>query len=231
MVPIVCDGPVISFTFDDFPRSALEQGGKILTGHGVRGTYYASFGLLGKVAPVGLCFSEEDVADVIKKGHELGCHTYSHCHAWDTPPTVFRRELTRNRVALKARFPEEAMTTMSYPISIPRPGNKRMAAQQYACCRGGGQTFNVGTVDANYVQAFFLEKSRDDSARVKQLIAQNCRAKGWLVFATHDIATNPTPFGCTPEFFDDVVNHAVRSGAQILTVSKAWKTITPHVSY
>ena len=33
--------PLISFTFDDFPRSALEAGGQILRAHGVRGTYYA----------------------------------------------------------------------------------------------------------------------------------------------------------------------------------------------
>ena len=125
-----------------------------------------------------------------------------------------------------ARFPGESMTSMSYPISFPRPGNKRAAAQLYACCRGGGQTFNVGTVDANNVQAFFLEKSRDNPARVKQIIEQNCRAKGWLVFATHDIAPNPTPFGCTAEFFEDVVSHAVRSGARILPVAKAWEAIT-----
>lgn len=226
ITPITCDFPIISFTFDDFPKAALENGGKILTEHGVRGTYYASFGLLGKTTPVGLCFSEEDVENVIVSGHELGCHTFSHCHAWDTRPDVFRRELIRNTAAFKMRFPGASVTTMSYPISCPRPANKRVAAQLYSCCRGGGQAFNTGSVDANYVRAFFLEKSRDRPAIVKRLIEENCRAAGWLIFATHDVAPSPTRFGCTSEFFEDIVTCAVRSGARILPVTAAWNAIT-----
>ena len=35
-------GPLISFTFDDFPRSALWRGGTILRERGFVGTYYVS---------------------------------------------------------------------------------------------------------------------------------------------------------------------------------------------
>ena len=41
-------GPIISFTFDDFPRSALYTGGAILERFGLNGTYYAAFGLMGR---------------------------------------------------------------------------------------------------------------------------------------------------------------------------------------
>ena len=53
--------------------------------------------------------------------------------------------------------------------------------------RGGGQTFNHGAVDLNYLSAFFLEQSRDNPAAIRQTIAANHAAGGWLIFATHDI--------------------------------------------
>src|SRR5205814_3937935 len=71
----------ISFTFDDFPRSALATGGAILSHFGMKGTYYASLGLMGQSSPVGPLFSAEDLNGVLIEGHELGCHTYAHCDA------------------------------------------------------------------------------------------------------------------------------------------------------
>ena len=38
--------PLISFTFDDFPQSALSNGGAILNRFGVAGTYYAALDLI-----------------------------------------------------------------------------------------------------------------------------------------------------------------------------------------
>jgi len=81
--------PYISFTFDDFPRSALLQGGAILKSFGIAGTYYASFGLMGKQAPVGQIFLPEDLRELQRQGHELGCHTFGHCDAWRTKTPVF----------------------------------------------------------------------------------------------------------------------------------------------
>ena len=34
--------PVVSFTFDDFPRSALTVGGRVLRAHGWAGTYFTA---------------------------------------------------------------------------------------------------------------------------------------------------------------------------------------------
>src|SRR3954470_5907201 len=80
--------PYISFTFDDFPESALSTGGAILEKYGSRGTYYASLGLTGQDSPVGRIFSPEQLPDLLTRGHELGCHTFAHCHSWETTPKV-----------------------------------------------------------------------------------------------------------------------------------------------
>ena len=227
--------PLVSFTFDDFPRTALLEGGSILTRNGALGTYYISMSLMGKGSHLGPMFEMEDLKEIIRLGHELGCHTYGHCHSWDTPPDVYENAIVENRRMLAQELPGITFQTFSYPYSAPSPGVKKVARQHFLCCRGGGmrpgrythrhtgggQTFNSGITDLNYLCAFFLEKSRDNCQAIKTLIDQNARAHGWLIFATHDICESPSPYGCTPEFFEQVVQWTLESGARILPVVQA----------
>jgi peptidoglycan/xylan/chitin deacetylase (PgdA/CDA1 family) len=219
-------GPLISFTFDDFPRSALHTGGAILQKYGLRGTYYASLGLTDSVAPVGTIFSREDLSTLLAHDHELGCHTYSHCHAWNTAPAVFQRSLADNERQLGAWYPQVKFRTMSYPISGPRPRTKRRMSRSFACCRGGGQSPNVGVADLNYLRAFFIEKAANDPADISRVIERNAQINGWLIFATHDVSENPTRFGCTPALFESVVRESLDSGATILPVIEALKVVS-----
>jgi peptidoglycan/xylan/chitin deacetylase (PgdA/CDA1 family) len=223
------DVPIISFTFDDFPRSAWLAGGAILQSFGVRGTYYTSLGLMGKQIETGNMFLAQDVQALVAQGHELGCHTFNHSHAWNTRPESFEAAILENRQVLEKLLPGTSFKTLSYPISAPRVQTKRRVSKYFACCRGGGQTLNAGTVDLNNVSAFFLEQSRENPDGIRRVVDQNCRAKGWLIFATHDISDSPTRWGCTPELFEDVVRYAVNSGAQILPVFRAYEVLRdPH---
>ena len=229
MVNLRLDQPVISFTFDDFPKSALHSGGSILRRYGAHGTYYVSLGLKGRAIPAGPAFSDLELLQVIDDGHELGCHTFDHCHAWDTRPARFEQSIIANGKALSELRPNWVLKTLSYPIACPRPGTKRRAAKYFACCRGGGQTLNVGRTDLNSLKACFLEKCKNSPEFVEELIEENCRAKGWLIFATHDICEDPSPFGCRPQFFEKVVKRAVDSGAKVLPVAKAWEEISSRI--
>jgi peptidoglycan/xylan/chitin deacetylase (PgdA/CDA1 family) len=219
--------PLISFTFDDFPRSALLTGGAILNRFGLAGTYYASLGLAGSQAPTGQLFLPDDLVTLLDRGHELGCHTFTHCDSWETRATAFENSIIENRLALGRLIPGAKFKSFSYPISLPRPLTKAKIADYFLCCRGGGQTLNAGRADLNQLSAYFLEKSRHSIQAVERLIDRNQQVGGWLIFATHDIADNPTPYGCTPEFFEHVVQYAVTSGARILPVVKALELLRP----
>jgi peptidoglycan/xylan/chitin deacetylase (PgdA/CDA1 family) len=219
------ESPVISFTFDDFPRSALLNAGAILRERGLAGTYYASFGLMGKKSPAGEIFTREDLDELIRQEHELACHTYDHYDSWDTAPLEFEASILRNQRSISEELPGIKFRCLSYPISWPRPETKRTVARYYECARGGGQTFNVGTADLNYLKAFFIEQSRDNFAAIKQTIDDNVRARGWLIFATHDVCDHPTRFGCLPSFFEEVVRYSINSGAIVLPVSRALNLI------
>lgn len=218
-VEIRLDRPLVSFTFDDFPRSALHTGGAILKRHGCAGTFYASVGLMGKQE--GDLFTAEDVALVVREGHELGCHTFRHCHALYTWGPTFEASIVENRRAMAALAPGVEIRTSAYPSSDPNVGVKRAAGRHAACCRGGGQTINRGIADLNSLKSFFLEQSRDRPAAILELIRENRDACGWLIFATHDVSDAPSPYGCTPALFEEIVESSLASGARILTVAQA----------
>jgi peptidoglycan/xylan/chitin deacetylase (PgdA/CDA1 family) len=217
--------PYISFTFDDFPRSALHTGGDILIRYGLRGTYYASLGLMNTDGPTGNLFVPDDVKVLLAQEHELGCHTFAHCNSWDTKPSIFEDSILKNKYSLNTLVPGAVFSSFSYPITVPRPSIKSIVGKYFNSCRCGGQTFNAIEVDLNYLKAFFLEKSRDDLGSIKKLIDESCRNHGWLIFATHDISKNPTPYGCLPQLFEEVVMYSQDSGARILPVSKALEEI------
>lgn len=213
--------PMVTFTFDDFPKSALDVGGEILRAHGMRGTYYASLGLMNQMTPTGLIFSPEDLPVLIERGHELGCHTFAHCDSWETAPREFERSVVENRAALERLLPRGTFSTLSYPITCPRPHTKRRVGRRFGCCRFGGQTINRGALDLNLVSAHFLEKDRGDATVIAGSMADLMSAGGWLVLATHDIADDHTAYGCTPAFFEAVVREVEQSGARVLPMAKA----------
>ncbi len=226
LFPMRNRGPVVSFTFDDFPRSAVLVAGEILRENNARGTYYTSLGLMGQEGPVGRLFTLPDLQKAVADGHELGCHSYGHCDAWLTPPAVFERSVEENRQALGRLMPRGVFPTLSYPIACPRPGTKRRVSRRFVCCRSGGQRANFRRVSATAVNAFFIEQARGDVDAMKRLIDANAADNGWLVLATHDVEAHPTRYGCTPDVFRTLVRHAAASGARLLPMAEAWQAVT-----
>lgn len=212
---------VISFTFDDFPRSSVFNGGAILEQAGAAGTYYAALGLAGTTIATGEIFVPNDLPRLVAGGHEIGCHTYDHCPAWETPAPAYLASVERNLHAFAATPENPRLATHSYPISYPRPATKIRLGQKFRACRGGGQVANHGPTDLNYVNSLFLEQCRGDFAAIDRAIGSVVERGGWLVFSTHDVAESPTRFGCSPAFFTGVVQRAVASGAAILPMEKA----------
>lgn len=222
MAAIETSFPIISFTFDDAPETAFSTGGKILAARGIRGTYYVSIGLLGSNTESGTIGSLEDLRRALANGHELGCHTFDHLDTWQTSTRKFVESVAWNRRALAEIFPGRSFKTFAYPKSEPRPTLKLELEKYFICCRGGGQETNVKMTDKNLLKAYFLDRRNGvETDTIKRLIDHNTSVRGWLIFATHDIAGNPSPYGCTPEFFGEVVEYASHSGSLILPVAEA----------
>src|SRR5271166_4623320 len=95
-------GGVVSFTFDDFPKSALTVGAGILERYGARGTYYAAMGLAGSDGMLGPMFDHNDILAAHRAGHELACHTYSHLDCRGAAKSRIRNEIERNAAEFSA---------------------------------------------------------------------------------------------------------------------------------
>src|SRR5215472_2262939 len=214
VVSIKLSIPIISFTFDDAPKSAFDVGREILKDYGARATYFISLGLVGAETEVGKIASVDDLARALDDGSELGCHTFDHLDAWYSPANVFMESVGRNREALLRIMPGARFMTFAYPKSGAKLSIKPVLAKIFACCRGGGQTANVHSADLNLLNACFLDRRTGVGPEfIRTVVDYNTRQCGWLILATHDVAADPSPFGCTPKFLKETVQYASRSGA------------------
>ena len=90
--------PMVSFTFDDIPKSAATTGAGILEDHGARGTFYVSGGLVGTTSsPDWAAVDAPGHRRPASQGHEIGCHTFSHQRACDLDAASMAAEIEQNR--------------------------------------------------------------------------------------------------------------------------------------
>lgn len=218
--------PYVSFTFDDFPRTAYTVGGQILQAHGVRGTYFVSSALLGGPSPSGPIATPEQVAQAAADGHEIGCHTREHLDGTRETPEAFERSIAANHADIVRIIPGVELNVFAYPLEGPTLAVKKAVGPRFVASRGGGQEFNVGRVDFQLLKSFFLDwKSRDDIGAIGRLIAENATSRGWLIFSTHDVAGDPSPYGCSPDCFTQIVDLACRSGARVLPMGQVCRQL------
>lgn len=206
-------GGVVSFTFDDFPKTALDSGGAILRQYKARGTYYASLGLAGTTRNLGPMFEIDDLRAASQDGHEIACHTYNHLDLVGAEMSRIVGEVVENAAALSASMPDMRMTTFAYPYGAVSIAAKRALAYRFACCRGTAAGINHGRVDLADLRGTEVYDSKYDRTGLCGLIERNREVGGWLIFYTHDVEERPSPFGCKPAQLEELVAHAVERSA------------------
>jgi len=212
--------PIVTFTFDDFPRSSYLVGGKILNTFNYKATYYTSFGLMSKELPVGEAFTIDDIMNLFKDGHELGCHTFDHHESWKTSENEFKKSIKKNFKALREILPNTRFKSFSYPKTNPNPKNKAIAGKYFDCCRAGGQENNVIKVDLNLLKSYFIDKRNNQNIyELKNLIDKNNEENGWLIISTHDVNYAPSDFGCSIEYFKEIVEYITHKNINVLNIS------------
>lgn len=216
---------MVSITFDDFPRSAWIAGGTILAEFGVHGTYYAAMGLMGKRTPVGEMFLRKDLESAAAAGHELACHTYDHALCCNLNARDLLSNCEENQRRMAAVLDGYKPSSFSFPEGVVTLRSKRLVSGLYDSCRTIEPGINTNPVDLGFLRAnrvYSTTRLQD----LKQLISANRERAGWLILYTHDISSEPSPWGCTADQFRQVVSCAVESGAEILPVGVATKRFT-----
>ena len=216
---------LVSFTFDDFPRSAASTGAETLRRHGFHGTFYGALGLRDEDSSVGPIATPDDLRQLAAAGHELGCHTFSHLKTTEVALSTLLADVERNGVALAGTTPGARFTSFSYPYGEVALRAKRALGRRFDSCRSVRRGINEGVVDLALLKANPIYTGRFTADEARDLIAENDRRKGWLIFYTHDVRDTPSAWGCTPAHLDAVCA-AVAAGTEVLTVRDAIRRIT-----
>jgi peptidoglycan/xylan/chitin deacetylase (PgdA/CDA1 family) len=221
LVPLGDKGPLISFSFDDFPRTAYTVGAPILKSFGARGTYYVSAGLMNTANDLGEQYHLEDLQDLVAQGHELGSHTFSHLSCRAVPLQTFRDDLKKGRQAICELSGLADSGNFAYPYGDVTLRAKKTLGPDLVSCRSTIGGINGPEADLNLLRANRLYGGIDEFTGVQRLIRENEERKGWLIFYSHDVRPQPSRFGCTPALLEATVSFAAQSKATVLTVADA----------
>jgi len=212
--------PLVSFTFDDFPRTAYTVGGSILERYGAHGTYYAACGLMNTRNQLGEQFRLEDVDALLEEGHELASHTFSHISSRSVSCDNFCDDVKLGNDAVE-KLSGIHSGNFAYPFGHVTLATKRSLANSVTSARSIFPGCNGPEIDLNLLRANSLYGGLEELQRVEELIAENIQRNGWIIFYTHDVQAQPSAFGCTPALFEAAVAHAAHAGCRILPVQEA----------
>jgi peptidoglycan/xylan/chitin deacetylase (PgdA/CDA1 family) len=216
--------PLVSVTFDDVPDTALVNGARVLGHHGVRGTFYIAGGLCGTIEPDRRLISASGCVELHRRGHEIGCHTFSHPIVQTLDAARFRAELEQNKAFFASLVPELILENFCYPYGITSLSRKLEAQARFHSCRSSKPGINAGSIDLGFLKGIPLDHSAN-MAEIVALLEQTVRTNGWLIFFTHDVAPLPTWIGCTPTFLDRVIAEALQRGCEIVTIRDGLRRI------
>ena len=160
--------PMVSFTFDDLPKSAATTGADLLEAHGARGTFYVSGGLVGVGTPDWPAGDADDVLSLYRRGHEIGCHTFSHQRACDLDVASLANEIMRNRGYFRALDASIETETFAYPYGYGSFGRKHQLKDQFQTCRSIVPGINSGEVDLQFLRAMPLIDRQIDRVGIER---------------------------------------------------------------
>lgn len=226
-VHVPTDIPMVSFTFDDVPDTALSAGAAILERYEARGTFYIAAGLLGTVEPERTLIDAEGCRALAARGHEVACHTYAHPNIRHLSRAALAADLDRNAEALAGIVPGFSPANFAFPYNAGSFRARGELARRFRTARGGGEGINRGPTDRTFLKGVAIQQPDETALALTRVIDDLVAHPGWLVFYTHDVADRPTPYGTTPAVFETLVAHARSRGCAVLTVDQAFDRIVP----
>ena len=224
-VSVTNAAPIVSFSFDDFPKSAATTGATLLEARGWRGTYYASAGFAGGSNHLGRLYDVGDLHRLHRTGHEIGCHTYAHHDAARIGPLALSEEVERNARCLNLAGHHAPLRTFAFPYGEASRETKQALAGRFEALRGVRPGLNRGQADFNLLKAVALDGGEAGLNRALHYVEEARRRGGWLIFFGHDVRDAPGTWGCTPLFLKTVIDAVAAVGARVMTIAEAASTL------
>jgi peptidoglycan/xylan/chitin deacetylase (PgdA/CDA1 family) len=215
--------PMVSFSFDDAPATAMEAGARALEARGLRGAYYVAAGLSGRQGPMGRYATREETAAVHAAGHEIGCHTFSHLDCGQAARPAIEADVERNRAAL-AEWGVGAPSSFAYPYGDVSFAAKAALGRRYRLLRALNHGLVEDGTDLNQAPAVGVEGPGGEAA-ARHWLERAIARKAWLILYTHDVSEAPSPWGCTPDALGRLIDAALAGGCEVVTVAEGARRI------
>ena len=207
------DRPVITFTFDDFPKAAL-NGADVLEKHGGRGGFYACTSMMGMRSPVmGEMFDANTLAELCHRGHEIGAHSHTHLDCARARLEKIERDIGENLVTLSEAGHHETVSAFAFPYGETSYSAKRWVGDVFTTGRGILPGVNVGEVDRSQLRAVELGSSAMHRRRALAALKSCIETNGWLFYFTHDVGPSPSAYGAPVDLIEDLAKRALDAGA------------------
>ena len=213
------DRPIVSISFDDFPKSVMENALPLLDKYNWKATFYVAAGLERTTNHLGQHYDRHDLQLLEQQGHEIGCHTYHHLNIREISETRVRDELNSNAKSLKALGVKSPLETFAYPFGETSVARKIQLSKRFASMRGIMRGVHYNKVDLNQIKSVPIYTGAD-MAQTMGFIKDLKRQAGWLTLFTHDIRKAPSEWGCTPEDFAKTLAAIQQSGALVLPIQE-----------
>jgi peptidoglycan/xylan/chitin deacetylase (PgdA/CDA1 family) len=211
----------LSICFDDFPKTAWTEGGRVLRDHDVRATYYLCGSLCSSTFDGQPMYDAGDLGPIHAEGHEIGRHTFDHRSWLRTGPSAFERATRDNQRFLNEHLGDVRLVSFAYPYGDATLTGKRFAVQHFSSARGVNSGLNVGRIDLGQLKAVSFEVAKMRRHVIERYIARASARGAWLIVYTHDVQDRPGAYGCCPDDLDRLVRSAKAAGLEILPVKAA----------
>jgi len=177
-------------------------------------------GLMNTSNDLGEQFRLEDLHSAAADGHELASHTFSHTSSRRIPLAAFREDVRKGYSAIREIESLASTCNFAYPFGEVTAAAKLALGKEMQSCRGIYGGLNGPLVDLNLLRANSLYGDVDRLDAAQHLIRENEKRKSWLIFYTHDVRPNPSPYGCTLRLLESAIGMAVHQGATVLPVAE-----------
>jgi peptidoglycan/xylan/chitin deacetylase (PgdA/CDA1 family) len=217
--------PFVSYTFDDVPDSAYVNGAAVLDDYGIRGTFYIAGGTCGGMDTYWRVIGRDQVRDLHSRGHEIGCHTFSH-HAVDRlDANGMAEECRKNLDTMRELCPGIELTNFCYPFGCVSLLRKLQLQKRFDTCRGIFEGVNCGLIDLGLLKVIELYDRTLTPDKLRFVLRRARESNGWVIFYVHDVAQRPTHMGCSPALLRATIEAARAQDIQCLSIRQALSAI------
>jgi peptidoglycan/xylan/chitin deacetylase (PgdA/CDA1 family) len=217
--------PLVSFTFDDVPNSAYTNGAAVLDEYSIRGTFYIAGGICGTTDTYWRLIDRDQVRDLHARGHEIGCHTFSHASVDELDARAMDEECQRNLETMRELCPDIEITNFCYPFGVVSLPRKLQLQRRFDTCRGIFEGVNAANIDLSLLKVIELYDRTLSRDKLRHVLRTARERNGWVIFYAHDVAQQPSLMGCSPALLRSVIELVQAEDLVCLSVQQALPVI------